>query len=115
MKQPVLGVMKTGEWADTSAYRVACGCHSTDHDLSVWVEVNSDQDSQDIELTLYKELYTPFWSKGYNRIREALHVLFFGYSRHEGTIIMKKEVAENLLNAVQSSIKRLEKSRDNAS
>ena len=109
MKEPLLGVMKTGEWTEASAYRVACDCHSTDHDLHVWVEVNTDQDTQDIELTLYKELYTPFWSKGFNRIREAFHVLFFGHSRHEGVILMRREVAQNFLDAVQSSIERLEK------
>lgn len=102
-------IMKSGEWKDADAYRIACDCHSRDHDLDVWIELEEDTDTNDVTLTFYKEMYTPFWSKGFNRVREALRVLFLGYSRHEGSIIMRREVAENFLNAVQSSIDRLDK------
>ena len=101
--------MKTSEWSDADAYRVACECHSSEHDLDVWIEVEPDYESNDITLTLYKEMYTPVWESGFNRFREAARILFTGSSRMAGTIILKRDVAQNLLDTIQQSINRLEK------
>ena len=101
--------MKTSEWSDADAYRVACECHSSEHDLDVWIEVEPDNESNDITLTLYKEMYTPVWESGFNRFREAARILFTGSSRMAGTIILKRDVAQNLLDTIQQSINRLEK------
>lgn len=111
MNKPAKNIMKTGEWSDADAYRVACECHHHDHDLDVWIEVETDQEADEITLTFHKELHTPTWEPGFNRFREALRVLFFGHSRHAGTIILRREVAQNLLDAVKSSIDRLGKSK----
>lgn len=108
---PQRNIMKTGEWSDADAYRVACDCHHSDHDLDVWIEVQPDAETRDITLTFYKELTTPVWERGFNRFSEALRILFTGTSRMSGTIIMRREVAQNFLHAVQSSIDRLEKSK----
>lgn len=105
-------IMQTSEWSDADAYRVACDCHHNDHDLDVWIEVERDQEVQEITLTFYKELYTPVWQSGFNRFREAFRILFTGSSRMSGTIIMKRDVAQNLLNTIQRSIDRLEKPDD---
>ena len=104
-------IMQTGDWPDADAYRVACDCHHHDHDLDVWIEVESDKEVREITLTFYKELYTPVWEKGFNRFREALRILFTGSSRMAGTIIMKRDVAQNLLNTIQHSINRLEQKK----
>lgn len=101
-------IMQTGEWSDADCYRVACDCHHHDHDLDVWIEVEQDQEVKDITLTFYKELSTPIWEPGFNRFREALRILFTGSSRMAGTIILKRDVAQNLLNAIQHSIDRLD-------
>lgn len=101
--------MKTGEWSDADCYRVACDCHHPDHDLDVWIEVEPDAETRDITVTLYKELYTPVWERGFKRFREAARILFTGSTRVAGTIIMQREVADNFLSAVKSSIDRLEK------
>ena len=106
---PVKMIMKTSEWSDADAYRVACECHSSEHDLDVWIEVEPDNESNDITLTLYKEMYTPVWESGFNRFREAARILFTGSSRMAGTIILKRDVAQNLLDTIQQSINRLEK------
>jgi len=105
---PAKMIMKTGEWSDADAYRVACECHSSDHDLDVWIEVETDKEVDEITLTLYKELYTPVWERGFNRFREAFRILFTGSSRMAGTIILKRDVAQNLLDSVQRSINRLD-------
>ena len=109
--QPARNIMKTGEWSDADAYRVACDCHHSDHDLDVWIEVEGDPETRDITITLYKELSTPVWERGFNRVREALRVLFLGQTRVAGSIIMRRAVAENFLDAVKSSIDRLEKTK----
>lgn len=101
--------MKTGEWQDADCYRVACDCHHHDHDLDVWVEVEGDPEVKEITVSFYKELTTPVWERGFNRFQEALRILFTGTSRMAGTIIMRREVAQNFLDAVKSSIDRLEK------
>ena len=101
-------IMQTGDWPDADAYRVACECHHRDHDLDVWIEVERDQEAQEITLTFYKELFTPMWESGFNRFREALRILFTGSSRMAGTIILKRDTAQNLLNTIQHSIDRLD-------
>ena len=108
-------IMQTGEWPDADCYRVACDCHHNDHDLDVWIEVERDTEVQEITLTFYKELYTPVWERGFNRFREALRILFTGSSRMAGTIILKRDVAQNLINTIQHSIDRLEKQDDRSS
>ena len=108
LQEPARNIMKTGEWSDADAYRIACDCHHSDHDLDVWIEVEDDQETREITLTFYHQMTTPVWDKGFNRFREAFRILFFGHSRHAGSIIMRREVAQNFLNAVQSSIDRLQ-------
>ena len=111
---PAKMIMQTGEWPDADCYRVACDCHHHDHDLDVWIEVEQDREAREITLTFYKELHTPIWEKGFNRFREALRILFMGYSRMSGTIILRRDVAQNLLNTIQRSIDRLEKQDDHS-
>ena len=107
--QPARNIMKTGEWSDADCYRVACECHHHNHDLDVWIEVESDTEVREVTVTLYKELYSPVWESGFNRVREALRLLFTGSTRVAGSIVMSREVAQNFVDVVQSSIDRLEK------
>jgi hypothetical protein len=37
---PAEGIMRTGDWGDSKAYRVACDCGSNEHTHDVWVESN---------------------------------------------------------------------------
>jgi len=109
MTEPSRNIMKTGEYQDADCYRVACDCHHSDHDMDVWIEVEQDQEVKDITVTLYKELHSPVWEPGFNRFREAFRLLFTGTTRVAGSIIMRREVAQNFIDVVQSSIDRLEK------
>jgi hypothetical protein len=109
--EPQRNIMKTGEWSDADCYRIACDCHHHDHDVDVWIEVQSDQEVRDITVTFYREFTTPIWDRGFNRFREAFRVLFFGHSRYSGDIIMSRDVAQNFIRVVQSSIDRLEQKK----
>jgi predicted nucleotidyltransferase len=93
---------------------VACECHDHDHDLDVWIESESDPEVREVTLTFYKELETPWWESGFNRFREAWRILVHGRSRFSATIILKQDVAQNLINTIQNSIERLERSSDNS-
>lgn len=108
LKEPARNIMKTGEWSDADCFRVACDCHHHDHDLDVWIEVEEDNEVKDITVTLYKELYSPVWELGFNRFREALRLLFTGSTRVAGSIVMRREVAQNFIDVVQLSIDRLD-------
>jgi hypothetical protein len=109
--QPTRNIMRTGEWSDADCYRVACDCHDRDHDLDVWIEVESDREVQDVTVTLYKELYSPVWEPGFNRFCEAIRLLFTGTTRVAGSIIMRRAVAENFLATVRQSIDRLDQTK----
>lgn len=109
MNEPARNIMRTGEWPDADCYRVACDCHHHDHDLDVWIEVEGDPEVREVTVTFYKELYSPVWESGFNRFREALRLLFTGSTRVAGTIILKRDVAQNLIRTIQHSIDRLEK------
>jgi len=112
---PAKMIMQTGEWPNADCYRVACECHDHDHDLDVWIESESDPEVREVTLTFYKELDTPWWKSGFNRFREAWRILVHGRSRFSATIILKQDVAQNLINTIQHSINRLERSSDNSS
>jgi hypothetical protein len=111
---PAKMIMQTGEWPNADCYRVACECHDHDHDLDVWIESESDPEVQEVTLTFYKELDTPFWESGFNRFREAWRILRHGRSRFSGTIILRQDVAQNLIRTIQHSINRLEAPRDSS-
>ncbi len=110
-QEPARNIMKTGEWPDADCYRIACDCHDSAHDLDVWIEVENDPEVRDVTLTFYKEMYSPIWESGFNRFREAARILFTGSTRVAGTIIMRRDVAQNFVNLVQTSIDRLDQKK----
>jgi len=106
---PVKNIMRTGDYGDAHAFRVACDCHSNQHDLDVWIEVNPDTDCSDITLTFYKDIYVPFWKSGYNRVLEAWRVLFTGHATRQGDFIMDLATARQLCATIERSIQDLER------
>lgn len=111
-KEPARNIMQTGAWEHADSYRVACDCHSHDHDLDVWIEIKPDLETKDVEVTLYKELYSPVWEPGFNRFREAIRLLFTGTTRVAGSIIMRRDVAKTFIDTVQRSIDRLDQEKN---
>ena len=103
--------MRTGEWRDVHAFRVACDCHSNAHDLDVWIEITPDSECSDITLTFYKDIYVPFWKSGYNRLLEAWRVLFTGHATRQGDFIMNKATAQQLCAVIQRSVQDLEQKK----
>lgn len=106
---PALGIMATGIWDDSRSFRVACDCHSNEHDVDVWIEAEPDSETGEVTVTFYRELDTPWWESGFNRFREAWRILIYGRSRFSGSLIVRAETAEHLCDAIQSSIQLLKK------
>ena len=106
---PAPGIMTTANYPDARAFRVACDCHSNEHDVDVWIEVEPDGETQEVTVTFYRELDTPWWESGFNRFREAWQILRHGRSRFSGSLIVRAETAEHLCDAIQSSIQLLKK------
>lgn len=104
---PAPGIMTTANYPDTRAFRVACDCHSNDHDVDVWVEVEPDRETSEVTVTFYRELDTPWWEPGFNRFREAWQILVHGRSRFSGSLIVRAETAQHLCDAIQNSIQTL--------
>ena len=106
---PALGIMTTANYPDARAFRVACDCHSNEHDVDVWIEVEPDSETRDITVTFYRELDTPWWESGFNRFTEAWQILRHGRSRFSGSLIIQAETAHHLCDAIQSSVQQLKK------
>jgi hypothetical protein len=107
---PALGIMTTGVYDNSRSFRVACDCHSNEHDVDVWIEVEPDAETREITVTFYRELDTPFWESGFNRFQEAWQILIHGRSRFSGALIVREETAQTLCDAIQRSIQLLGKS-----
>jgi hypothetical protein len=100
---PARGIMTTAVYPDARSFRVACDCHSNEHDVDVWIEVEPDTETRDITVTFYRELDTPWWGPGFNRFREAWRILRHGRSRFSGALIVREETAQTLCDAIQRS------------
>ena len=109
---PAEGIMSTGSWKDTRSFRVACDCHSTDHDVNAWIEVGTDHEHRTVDIEFFVEGTTPFWTQGFSRIRAAWRMLVYGYHQEEHHLILKGQVARNFVSALDSSIQELEKLSD---
>ena len=104
---PARGIMTTGVYDGARAFRVACDCQDNAHDVDVWIEVETEKDVNEVTVTFYRELDTPFWEPGFNRLREAWRILVHGRSRFSGSLIIGAETAETLCDAIRSTVEEL--------
>jgi len=99
---PAEGIMKTGEWGDSKAYRIACNCHDDSHNHNMWVEA----DDCDIQVTIYTTGKTNYWSK--TRWYHIWTLLTKGYIDTESTVHLTKQQALNYAETLKSSITDVE-------
>lgn len=108
-EQPATNIMKTGNWADAKAFRIACDCQDPSHDVTAWIEIEDDQEFKQVVMTFYVNVTTPFWRTGFNRIREAWNILVHGHSRYEHGFILNERTAENMFGALRNASDQLKK------
>lgn len=101
-QQPAQGVLVVNDWGKSKMYKVSCDCMNDDCTHTIDVEA----DGHDITVTIYTQTRTNFWSK--SRWYHIWRLLTKGYTDYETSIVMKKQVALNYANVLQSAIKDVE-------
>jgi hypothetical protein len=99
---PAEGIMKTGDWGDSKAYRIACNCHDESHNHNVWIEA----DDHDIVVTIYTTGKTNWWSK--TRWYHIWTLLTKGYIDTESSVHLSRQQALNYAETLKSAIQDVE-------
>lgn len=105
---PAQGIMLDRDYGDSKSYTIACDCHDGDHQVHMWIELNSDKDTQDVELTFYVNTTTPFWKEGFSRIRAAWNILIYGYREDQHSLILNKQAALNVASTINTVVEELQ-------
>jgi len=112
-ERPALGISRSESWDDAEVYHVECSCTDPDHALVTWVEVSTDKDFPEVEVTFYVKTNFRRWDNVWERIKTAWAVLFGdGYEQHHN-LLLKKQAAFNFAAALEASIEDLEENAKN--
>lgn len=107
-EKPAEGILKTNDWGESKAYKVACKCGGDDHDHDVWVEA----DEHDITVAIYTKVQSK-WRV--NRFRHIWTLLTKGYLEQEVEITLTKQQAFNYAYTLNEAIKDVEQFRKKVS
>lgn len=108
-EKPSNGIMKTAErpWSET--FYIGCECHSRDHAVDMWIEVTGDnQPPKVVQVEFFVNMTLPFWTQGFNRFKAAWDALWYGQVTHSHSLLLNKQAALNLSDALRQSIAKLE-------
>ena len=106
-QKPAEGIMSLLASDKAKSFRIACDCIDYEHQADMWVEVDSDKEVKNIQISFFVNTWTPFWDKRFNRFKAAWDVLVHGVHRQEHHVILRRQAAENLVGAINQSIKEL--------
>ena len=104
---PAKGIMFNADYGGSKSYTIACDCQDGDHQVHMWIEINSNKDSKDIEMTFYVNTTTPFWKQGFSRVKAAWDILINGYREDQHTLILNKQAALNVASTITTVIEEL--------
>ena len=111
IQTPTQGIMLDRDYGGSKSYTIACDCHDGDHQVHMWIELNGDKDTQDIEMTFYVNTTTPFWKPGFSRVRAAWDILVKGYREDQHSLILNKQAALNVASTITTVIEELEEGK----
>lgn len=114
-QQPAVGIMFDKDYGNSKTYTIACDCHDGDHQVHMWIELNGDKDTQDVEMTFYVNTTTPFWKQGFSRVRAAWDILIHGYREDQHSLILNKQAALNVASTINEVVKELEEKKNGSS
>ena len=106
-QKPAQGISITADYPDAKSYKIECECTSRDHAVDMWIEVDRDLETKDVQVGFYVDTWTPFWDSGFNRFKTAWNVLVKGVNRQEHHIILSTQSALNLAKVVEQSVNEL--------
>ena len=112
MSKIAQGIMIDNEYKDGVSYTIACSCSDPDHQVHMWIEVDGDAECNDITLTFYVNTTTPFWKKGFSRLKAAWDILVKGYREDQHSLIFKRDSALNVVLAIKETVVKLDKLRE---
>ena len=107
-QKPARGIMFNADYGSSKSYTIACDCQDGDHQVHMWIEINSDKDTKDVEMTFYVNTTTPFWLPRFSRIRAAWDILTKGYREDQHSLILNKQAALNVASTINQVVKELE-------
>ena len=109
-QKPAKGIMLTNEWKDAKSFHIECDCSATDHAVQMWIEVQRDPIIPDVELSFYVTTWTrEFWKDWPTRLRAVWDILVKGVHKQEHHMLLNKQSALNLAEAINSTVKELDK------
>lgn len=90
-------------------YKIECDC--TDDDHSHVIDI--DADDHVISVTIYTTLTTNYWSWNglMTRLRLTWDIWTKGYATHQGSIVLREQVALNYAETLKSAINDLREFR----
>jgi hypothetical protein len=106
-QKPAEGISTTGVWDDARSFRIGCECTDETHSVDAWLEVNRDADIPSVELAFYVNTWTPYFANWGERLRAVVDILFKGVHKQH-TLLLKKQAALNVADAITSTVKLLE-------
>jgi hypothetical protein len=114
---PAEGILKTGDWGNSTTYHIACECGNSEcsHDIDI------EADDYGISVTFYTEQKTPWWKRRFadnhnidnpvldrldrswrdlangvwRRVSLTWDIWVHGYVKYEAGIILKEQAALN--------------------
>jgi len=107
-EQPAEGILKTGTWPGAKSFHIECNCTSADHAVNMWIEVDSDKETQDVQVGFYVDTWTPFWDKKFSRLRAAWDILVYGCNRQEHHLLLTKQAALNFAETIKREVKEMD-------
>jgi hypothetical protein len=111
-EKPATSISKTAEFKDSVCYRIECDCLSENHRVDTWIEVDQPySDFKMVSIRFHVNTYTHPFSHGFwQRVKNACKVLM-GVDEQQHEILLKPQAAKNWVNAVNSTIKTLGKTK----
>ena len=104
---PAKGIMLQGDWPDAKSFHIPCECTDPDHAADMWIEVDRELDLECVNVTFYVKTTNEFWREGYSRVRAAWDILTKGVHTQSHTMILDKQSALNMAEAIKTTIKGL--------
>ncbi len=108
-QKPAQGISLEQDFGDARVFNVECDCTSDDHSAKMWIEVQSDRDLPEVEVSFYVTTWTPCWRGWKERLKAVYEILFKGVHKQEHHMLLNKQSALNFAETIKRTVKELEK------
>lgn len=103
------GIMVDSEYKNAVSYIIACACCCDQHLVHAWVEIDG---KDEVILTFYVNTTTPYWKKGFSRIKAAWDILINGYREEQHVLLLERDSALNVAHAIKQTVLKLDKLKE---